>query len=425
MGTDGTLIGNEKGIAAVYIALILVMVVALAGIVIDFSYMYIAKGQLQNASDAAALAGSSRLPKRPAVTNLTAFGNLSAARKEAWRFAYKNKIVPSGKSVFLVASSSYNSPPSNLNNSNDPTGDIVVGHWDSGSGFTPASAGTTKSINAVKTVARKTSDPPVDGVKEGDNPIPTFLGKVIGWNNMSVNADAVAALPPGATNYILMCSTFDPSSGTNTGGLECTPGCSYPNICTISPRTISRNPTTPYNEAFAWTSLSKTNTTNNWLTEQICAQNFPDEDVCGEPMYTTEGATNSTSALETAMYNPHLDTSNKECGTDASGNPIICNGSNGPVTAWWIIIPVSTNTASPSTPGCPPQRQPSPFYVDHFALIRLTKACHSGGGIPPGCQSYQAPSCPGGGDTITFDKYSCMTCAQRDIYTGLKWKLVK
>jgi len=417
---------DEKGITLVVVALLIVILVAFVGLVVDIGYMYITKGQLQNAADSAALAGASRIPKSPAASqDINAFGNLSSARREAWRFAYNNKVVPSGKSVFLVASSNYNSLPSiNLNANNDSAGDIVMGHWNPSTGFTPAPATppspTTPSINAIKVVARRTSNPAVPNVSMGDNPVSIFFGRVLGWEQMSASASAIAALPPGATNYILMC--YDDTTSIPPTGLECTPACSFPNLpCPTpgGPRTITNqpnpNPPCPNNSnscKFAWTSLSKPNTPNSWVTNTICSQVFPNEDVCNENIYTTQGQTNSASALETAFYDPNLDTSNKECGP----SHVPCTGNNGPVTGWWIIIPLAKT--------CPPGNQPQPFTVDHFVKIHLIQACHSGGGIPPGCPIYQAPSCPGGGDTITFDQYLCMTCAQKDLITGLKWRLV-
>jgi Flp pilus assembly protein TadG len=85
---------DRKGIAAVYIALIMFVLVAFVGLAIDIGYMYVAKGQLQNASDAAALAGASSLPKEPATKDITDDNYLSTARTQAWMFAFNNFVVP-------------------------------------------------------------------------------------------------------------------------------------------------------------------------------------------------------------------------------------------------------------------------------------------------------------------------------------------
>jgi len=391
---------SNRGIAVVYVAILLLALLAFVGLAIDIGYKYTTWSQLQNAADSAALAGVARLPKRPATTNKFAFNNLSAARKEAWRLAVRNKAAE--KSVFLVQSSSQSSPPVNLNNSNDENGDIVVGHWSRSGGFTLPDG--NKSINAVKITTRRVSNNAVADTSVGNNPLSTFFGKALGVNNMSAEAVAIAAAPAGATNYILMCSTYDE---TGTGlGLECTSACTYPNICAITPRIIDKGAGTPYDKSFAWTSLAKQNTPNSYLNDMICGRIFPNDDVCGVPIYTTGGQTSSVKALESAMQDPHFDVASKEF--DNKGN----------VTAWWIIIPLANE--------CPPRVQPDPYQVERFALIRLIQVCGSGGGNACKGNNYTSKSCPyGQNNVMVIDRYSCMSCAQKDLLIGLKWNLVK
>lgn len=423
MGTVSKLmkfINNEKGIAAVYIALLLFALVAFVALAIDIGYMYVAKGQLQNASDAAALAGAARLPKLPAVTSISAFGNLSGARREAWRFAYNNKMVPSGKSVFLIMSTSYNSLSGNLNDNNDNDGDIIVGHWDQSTGFARATASTTKRINAVKVVARRTSKQAVTNTSIGNNPVSTFFGNVLNMNNMSVSAQAIAAYLPGTTNYILMCSTYTkiPLPATPKG-LDCNASSTYPNILSISPRVLSRAPGAAPEESFAWTNLSDANTNDTAVEDLICSKPA-NNDICNEQIDTTQGTgANLFSDMESAMYNQSYDTANKEC-VDKSGIPIKpCKGTKDEtVTAWWVVIPVETIE-------CDPQWQflIKKYTIDHFALLRLISVCGPGG--QKGCNNnFNAPSCPYGNKVIVYDRYSCMDCAQKELFQGLKMKLV-
>ena len=76
--------GSNRGIAVVYIALMLLVLLAFVGLAIDIGYMYVAKSQLQNAADAAALAGANLLD-----------GTISSAqaRQEAQKFAALNKTT--------------------------------------------------------------------------------------------------------------------------------------------------------------------------------------------------------------------------------------------------------------------------------------------------------------------------------------------
>ncbi|WP_419187167.1 pilus assembly protein TadG-related protein [Solidesulfovibrio carbinoliphilus] len=61
--------GNAQGASSVIIAAALVGTMAAAGVAVDLSRVYVAHNQLQNAVDAAALAGSLQLPDDPDVTN--------------------------------------------------------------------------------------------------------------------------------------------------------------------------------------------------------------------------------------------------------------------------------------------------------------------------------------------------------------------
>jgi Flp pilus assembly protein TadG len=45
---------NNKGIAVIYLAITIIVLIAFIGLSVDIGYMYVAKGQLQNAADAAA-----------------------------------------------------------------------------------------------------------------------------------------------------------------------------------------------------------------------------------------------------------------------------------------------------------------------------------------------------------------------------------
>ena len=241
---------SDRGIIVVWLALgMLFVLLALAGIAIDGSYLYYVKNQLQVAADAAALAGAGA-----GLSGTDTSGNLTqgAARQAAWTFACKNTADQSNpdpggsnNNVYLVTNSSLdcNTPPSaaNLNSGNDPGGDIVVGYWtltkpsdacgsacssaweQAGAGFfCPATGSTTCSINAVKAVARRTGDAPMPNIKFGGNPVRLFLGQIMrligaNWSFMNVTASAIAGpnqLPIGATPICLpSCALATPLNG--------------------------------------------------------------------------------------------------------------------------------------------------------------------------------------------------------------------
>lgn len=195
---------NNKGLAVVFLAISIVMLCALVGLAVDVGYMYVAKGQLQNAADAAALAGAGNLASDSTSTNQP------TARQQAVAFAAQNKAA--GSSVTIDS-----------NNTNAPNGDVVLGNWDptrdqspvdlrflpTPDGSHPLPSGAF--INAVKVVARRTGENGT-GIAP-NNMVSIFFGKVIGWSRMAAKAQAIAqnTLPPFIT--IPLCQ---PTCGITT-----------------------------------------------------------------------------------------------------------------------------------------------------------------------------------------------------------------
>jgi uncharacterized membrane protein len=55
-------LGDQRGQAAAVVVLLIAVLVAMAAVAIDVGAWYVAKRSVQNAADAAALAGAARLP---------------------------------------------------------------------------------------------------------------------------------------------------------------------------------------------------------------------------------------------------------------------------------------------------------------------------------------------------------------------------
>lgn len=190
MGTDGGLNAmgkkiNNKGVVVVYVAIGIIVLIGFVGLAVDLGYMYVVKGQLQNAADAAALAGAAKLDGTTSTIQ-------TDARTEAVSFALKNKAA--GQDVTI-----------DPNAGNAVTGDVVVGNWDpsrpqspqdlrflpTADGSNPLPAGA--EINAVKVVARRTGESPDTGIAPSTK-VSLFFGKIIGWGIMGVKSQAIAAL---------------------------------------------------------------------------------------------------------------------------------------------------------------------------------------------------------------------------------------
>lgn len=173
---------GDNGFALVYIALMIVVLIAFVSLAIDVGYMYVTKGQLQNAADAGALAGVAKLP------------DVAAVRQSVKLFAEQNKAAGEAVSV-------------GLNESNSLNGDIVVGYWDKQTKTLYNTVPSGKVANAVKVVARRTTDTG-EGVSADNKQVSLFLGQVLNWGQMSAKSDAIACRPPKPSAPIVLCQSL-------------------------------------------------------------------------------------------------------------------------------------------------------------------------------------------------------------------------
>ena len=176
---------KEKGMVLVWVALtgmVLILVVALAG---DTAHVYLAGHQLQNAADAAALAGVWEVRDT----------DKAIAHDAARDVALENNA---GRKTVQLAD----------NYGNAAGGDIVIGFYDSGSGtFTP----TLASPNAVQVHARRTSDSPAGA-------LPLIFGPALNVNSSNVSRTATAVMGgPSVEAGLILLNRQDPSTGALIG----------------------------------------------------------------------------------------------------------------------------------------------------------------------------------------------------------------
>jgi Flp pilus assembly protein TadG len=415
--------GGNRGIAVVYIALLLVVLLAFVGLAIDIGYMYVAKTQLQNAADAASLAGAAVLTERSKSINQP------TARESAWKIACNNKVVPADQKVFLIsAAGTCTFPPSDLNNTtNNADGDIVLGRWDATTGFRPRIENGTEVplpagsyINAVKVVSRRTSEAPVANVKIGNNPVSLFFGKIFsllpgggpGWGTMSVTASAIAVR----------------SSPTVLNMPLCLPNCGYvTTLSVVSPnltpgvRFYTKGSTLPL---IGWTSYLETPTSVPNIVKYLTGE-APPPDFCNLPnpicLNTTNGLDNPTLCILKGMLN--------EQSADYVVNGVTVHGLK-------VFVPIVDSASNPcphSKEGCisDPTYQPGdafPFIT--FAEIIITDS------VPQGnCPSVTGPFASGdpgivivgtgSGGGAGLSSISCFDCTQSAGEFIVKTKLVK
>ncbi|HSU69759.1 MAG TPA: pilus assembly protein TadG-related protein [Tepidisphaeraceae bacterium] len=171
----------SRGVISVWVALTVPLMVGVGGLALDTSYVVLTAHQLQNAADAAALAGAIQ------VQNST-----SQATTDAITYAGKNWAA--GASVQLA------------------TSDVVFGRYDQAK-LTFTAGGTP--YNAVQATARRTSTAPGGSIN-------LFFGPIFGVNTCDVSRTATAMINgPFAAGVIALDPTRPSSFGAN-GNLQFT-----------------------------------------------------------------------------------------------------------------------------------------------------------------------------------------------------------
>ena len=163
-------IKNQHGVAAVMVAIALATLLGIAALAIDVGYLYSTRNELQNISDAAALAATRKLG--------AIYQTLTPAQQQTY--------VCDSATIFSVAEEVARKNRAARVNIVINAADVVIGTWD-GSSLTP----TLNQPDAVSVIARRDSS--------ANGPVATFFAtifKIFGGNldTVDITADATAAL---------------------------------------------------------------------------------------------------------------------------------------------------------------------------------------------------------------------------------------
>ena len=167
----GAPLNNQQGAVAVTVAVVLMVLVGMTALALDMGHALVARNQLQNASDAAALAGARAL----GVIYDGMSGSLTGYTLTSGQVAtvVNMATVAGGDNQAAGVTLAVNAA------------DISVGIWDSSTRtFTP----TTVLPRAVRVITRR------DGAANG--PVSTMLASIIGASTVNVTAVATAQLNP-------------------------------------------------------------------------------------------------------------------------------------------------------------------------------------------------------------------------------------
>jgi Flp pilus assembly protein TadG len=184
---------KQKGAVAIIAALSLPILIGFAGLALDLGRLYVEKTELQNASDACALAASRELTCDPAA--------LPAGTQCAPSFLINAEN--SGRTVAHLNRADFQS--ANLNDAQISSSDIKFSTtFAPNSSYLSRTAGANPASKYVMCTAHQT------GI------IPWFM-QVLGAGNQSVSAQAVATLAPAQANCAIpmgMCK-LDAAPATN------------------------------------------------------------------------------------------------------------------------------------------------------------------------------------------------------------------
>ena len=168
----------RRAVALIYLALIMLALIAVLGLAIDTGYVFLTAHQRQNAADAAALAGAAEAPF-----------DLAQAASDAVAEGARNSAAHSP--VTLTAGT-----------------DVFVGYYNRTTQvFTP----NTAPYNACRVIARRTKDSP-------DGALGLLFAPIFGITTSDVSRQAIAMNRPIGPGVLLLNATASPAlQMTGTG----------------------------------------------------------------------------------------------------------------------------------------------------------------------------------------------------------------
>jgi len=365
-----------------YVSIMLVVFLFVAGLAIDIGYLYVSEEDLQSAAQSAALVGTQAIKQRllnqaqidPKRIEEVANDPVQAEARDA------AVEVVSGKHRAAALVELANSNRNALTDDND----ITVGFWNvSSHSYTPGG----KPVNAMQVRTRRTAE----SSSVGMGAVGSFLAKITGTESFGLTPVAIASIPAGTRSNIAFCAD------------ACEASCTFPEICTIKERRMSRAPwderTDPAaKDRYLFTSLLHPVSLTNSMSDLVC-QEMPQQEVCGRPIYTAAGSSDAVLRdIKTMMYDPKVDRSNKEY--DKSGK----------VLGWWVLVPVTDCTSIKSGDLYEPRT------VTSYSLVRISRICVPGGG---GCwgsaaaTDQPATACSSADSGLYIDRISCVGCGSK------------
>lgn len=379
-----------------YVGIMLVVFLVLASLAVSVGYLYVDEEDMHAMAEVAALAGTQEIKKRMLEQLRVSPGTLKSVTDDTVQSAARTTAADSalGKHKESALMHALNSNTNQLTTSNDMT----VGFWNISTQTYTAGA---IPVNAMQVRIRRTAESETFGIGNIGN----IVGVITGVQKFDYTPDAIAALPPRANASFALCTE------------ACESRCSFPDICQFPEKEMvsdpwSRDSGSQEKDRFASAYRMHQQSTASPLSDLICMEPPPRE-ICRKEILTSlDQKENALRDMESMMYNPNVDPSNKEY-----------DRTSGRLLGWWVIAPVT---------DCPKTRQPVDFersLVTRYALVRITRICAPS---ETGCQqnntSFDSPAATCGNDKGLFiDRISCVNCSSSSLraFPGLHPVLVK
>lgn len=376
-----------------YVNIMLVVFLVMAALAIDVGYMYVSDEDLQHAAELSALAGAQGIKQSTHALLQSDSHDKSNISEDTVQASARVAAIESATGAHNA--SALVEIRSNNTNNMTTENSLTVGNWNSVS--KKYSPGETP-VNAMQVRTQRTAESESVGL----GGLGTFLAKITGMETVNFNPSAIAAFPAMARANVAF-----------SAGL-CQKACRYPDICAVPERKMTHSAESNLEEKsrYAFTTLALPVADPASLSEMICRE-IPPQDVCGRNVFITLGSSeNPLRDIESMMYNPKFDESNKEY-----------DKKTGKMVGWWVIAPVVESL---------PENQGNTFEeksVNGYALVRISRVCVTGA---TGCSqkgtSFDAPAAECGNENGLFiDRISCAGCGTREmqLLPGLHPVLVK
>jgi len=379
-----------------YASIMLVVFLVLASLAVSIGYLYVDEEDMRNMAELSALAGAQNIKNRTLAQLRTDPGKLESVTGDTVQTAARSTAVDHalGKHKESALMHALSNDTNLLTTSND----VTVGFWNiSTHTYSPGAT----PVNAMQVRTRRTAESDTVGIGKIGN----ILGIISGVQKFDYTPDAVAALPARANASFALCTE------------ACESRCSFPNVCPIPERKMVSDPwsqekSSPAGDRLASAYLMYQLNTSVKISDLICMET-PSQEICKKEILTSLDPQDKALAdMESMMYNPNVDASNKEYDKDS-----------GKLLGWWVIAPVT---------DCPKARQEAVFEkrrVTRYALVRISRICAPGA---TGCQqnnsSFDSPASICGSDKGLFiDRISCVSCSSKALlaFPGLHPVLVK